>query len=202
MSDSDSALRPITLPSLPPDLVHLSSLKQQLQHTKQQIKAHEQLQTKLSDITDEPSWEALVSLHFFSPFSVLFPFLPALHCAKLPLLSQIPFGPLAYFPGKLVHTNDVTQTISTSSPSGTDQSSNVEGGKAAAGETKKVLRSAKKSRDEVVRLQAGSSPFSFLPFLSSLSSALFVLVALCNMLIDFTSLCRARNSHSSAREGD
>lgn len=60
MADTDSALRPITLPSLPPSLVHLSKLKQQLQQLQQQVVVYEQLQTKLLTITDEPSWDALV----------------------------------------------------------------------------------------------------------------------------------------------
>lgn len=76
-------------------------------------------------------------------------------------------------PGKLVHTNDVTQTVHESSSSVEDTS---DGGEKTAGEPKKVLRSAKKSRDEITRLQAGSS--DFLSVLSkSFSPSLFHLCA-------------------------
>ncbi|GAA6020022.1 hypothetical protein JCM8202_004957 [Rhodotorula sphaerocarpa] len=72
-------LRPLTLPTLPPDLAHLSHLKQQLARAHQHRNGYAALQGKLENLTDEPRWSA-----------------------------WIPFGPLAYFPGQLVHTNDIT----------------------------------------------------------------------------------------------
>ncbi|BGP30943.1 uri1, prefoldin-like chaperone [Rhodotorula toruloides] len=123
MASEQSALRPLTLPSLPPDFAHLSNLKQQLSQTQQAIEGYAQLRRKLATFTDEPTWDA-----------------------------YIPFGPLAYFPGKLVHTNDITQAIAPEE----EAEAGVEGGKAGgqeAGQMLRVLRSAKQAREEAERLQ-------------------------------------------------
>ncbi|BGO90478.1 hypothetical protein NBRC10512_006744 [Rhodotorula toruloides] len=123
MASEQSALRPLTLPSLPPDFAHLSNLKLQLSQTQQAVEGYAQLRKKLETFTDEPAWEA-----------------------------YIPFGPLAYFPGQLVHTNDITQTIAPEAEAGPG----IEGGKAGgqdAGQGRRVLRSAKQAREEAERLQ-------------------------------------------------
>ncbi|GJN87626.1 hypothetical protein Rhopal_000581-T1 [Rhodotorula paludigena] len=101
-----AALRPLTLPSLSPQLALVSTLKTQLATLHADRERHRQLETKLDTFTDEPTWNAF-----------------------------IPLGPLAYFPGQLVHTNDITQTVQDGD-----------------GQPKHVLRSAKQARREVQRL--------------------------------------------------
>ncbi|GAA5950122.1 hypothetical protein JCM21900_004603 [Sporobolomyces salmonicolor] len=127
MEQRNAALRPLTLPSLPPDLSRLSEFKAQLAQLHSDIQRYEALERKLDGFTDQPTWNA-----------------------------YIPFGPLAYFPGKLVHTNDITQTLLTAPPSG-ETSQNSSGGRADAGtqvgDGSKVLRSAKQAREEAQRLR-------------------------------------------------
>lgn len=95
------SLRPLTLPTLPPDLAHLSHLKQQLARAHQHRNGYAALQGKLENLTDEPRWNAWVSTALsVSPKRILL--------TRILLRLQIPFGPLAYFPGQLVHTNDIT----------------------------------------------------------------------------------------------
>lgn len=60
MASEQSALRPLTLPSLPPDFAHLSNLKLQLSQTQQAVEGYAQLRKKLETFTDEPAWEAYV----------------------------------------------------------------------------------------------------------------------------------------------
>ncbi|BGP23623.1 uri1, prefoldin-like chaperone [Rhodotorula toruloides] len=123
MASEQSALRPLTLPSLPPDVAHLSGLKLQLSQMQQAIEGFAQLRRKLETFTDEPTWNA-----------------------------YIPFGPLAYFSGQLVHTNDITPMLA---PEGEAEPC-VEGGKAGGeeqGQGRRVLRSAKQAREEAGKLQ-------------------------------------------------
>lgn len=150
MASEQSALRPLTLPSLPPDVAHLSDLKFQLAQTQQAIEGYTGLRTRLETFTDEPTWNAYVGqLRLTVPAAVLTFF----------LVLQIPFGPLAYFPGQLVHTNDIVQSIG---PEGA-ASHSAEGGKAEGkemGNGARVLRSAKQAREEAERLQKGASSVS------------------------------------------
>ncbi|GAA6027933.1 hypothetical protein JCM8097_001788 [Rhodosporidiobolus ruineniae] len=119
MASTDPALRPLTLPSLPPDLSTLAQLKQQLAQLHTQIEGYTHIQHKLDGFTDQPTYQA-----------------------------YIPFTPLAYFPGKLVHTNDITQTIVA------DDGEKDKEGKGEKNEPERVLRSAKQAREEAARLQA------------------------------------------------
>ncbi|GAA6052014.1 hypothetical protein JCM3770_002321 [Rhodotorula araucariae] len=109
MDPAAQALRPLTLPSLSPELSRLSLLKAQLAAAEQDIEGYARLETKLATFTDEPAWNAF-----------------------------IPFGPLAYFPGQLVHTNDITRVV---------QSPAVQGAQHDA-EPQRVLRSAKQARQD------------------------------------------------------
>ncbi|GAA5880512.1 hypothetical protein JCM3774_000633 [Rhodotorula dairenensis] len=108
----DAALRPLTLRSLSPELAHISSLKATLAHNRQLIHGYARLQGKLESFTDEPVWDAL-----------------------------IPFGPLAFFPGQLVHTNDIVQPGHHPEPA-RDQP-----------DGSGILRSAKQARQEADRLR-------------------------------------------------
>ncbi|GAA5858430.1 hypothetical protein JCM1840_001201 [Sporobolomyces johnsonii] len=127
MQQPTAALRPLTLPSLPPDLSRLSELKAQLAQLHSDVERYQALERKLDGFTDQPTWNA-----------------------------YIPFGPLAYFPGQLVHTNDITQTLP-SAPSSAETSQASSGGRADAGSQEgdggKVLRSAKQAREEAQRLR-------------------------------------------------
>ncbi|GAA5861382.1 hypothetical protein JCM8547_006112 [Rhodosporidiobolus lusitaniae] len=125
MTTSNPALRPITLPSLPADLSHLAQLKQRLVQANRDIQGYKQLQDKLQGFTDEPTWDAF-----------------------------IPLGPLAYVPGKLVHTNDITQLVPPSPPFPGEGKGESKGKGGQKNEPKKVLRSAKQAREEAARLQA------------------------------------------------
>ncbi|GAA5950076.1 hypothetical protein JCM3765_004185 [Sporobolomyces pararoseus] len=117
---SDTNLRPLTLPSLSPTLTKLSGLKSEILLLKTKVDQFSKLSNKLETFTDEPTWNA-----------------------------YIPFGPLAFFPGQLVHTNDIIQTLATTrSPT----ESNA-GEDKREGEGGSVLRSAKQARGEAERLQ-------------------------------------------------
>ncbi|GAA6009215.1 hypothetical protein JCM11491_004230 [Sporobolomyces phaffii] len=120
MTTSDSNLRPLTLPSLSPSLARLSALKSRISALEAQVEQYARLAAKLETFTDEPTWNA-----------------------------YIPFGPLAFFPGQLVHTNDITQTI----PPDSEPARTVAGQTEQAGETRAVLRSAKQARSEAERLR-------------------------------------------------
>ncbi|GAA6008514.1 hypothetical protein JCM10207_007139 [Rhodosporidiobolus poonsookiae] len=130
----DAALRPLTLPSLPPDLAHLSTLKQHLHHLRQDIHAYAQLQTKLETFTDEPTWDA-----------------------------YIPLGPLAYLPGKLIHTNDIAVPLPSAPATADGSLARAENGdrkgkgtgadESAAAQPERALRSAKQAREDAARLQ-------------------------------------------------
>ncbi|GAA6061406.1 hypothetical protein JCM10212_004464 [Sporobolomyces blumeae] len=125
---TDSNLRPLTLPSLSPALTRLSDLKRHLASLDLTLERYAHLSTKLDGFTDEPVWDA-----------------------------YIPFGPLAFFPGTLVHTNDITQTIEPRSA--TDQGApgpdpNRVGNERSLEEPVRVLRSAKQAREQVVELRA------------------------------------------------
>ncbi|GAA5916637.1 uncharacterized protein JCM6883_005613 [Sporobolomyces salmoneus] len=117
---SDPNLRPLTLPSLSPTLTRLSTLKTQVSLLHSQVDQFSKLSHKLGTFTDEPTWNA-----------------------------YIPFGPLAFFPGQLVHTNDITQTLPVSEES-TDAG---KGKEKEVGEPRSVLRSAKQAREEAERLR-------------------------------------------------
>lgn len=73
--------------------------------------------------------------------------------------SQIPFGPLAYFSGQLIHTNDITQTLPTTPLDSTTPA--VEGGGQEEdweqGDSWKILKSAKQARESVRKQSAGAS---------------------------------------------
>ncbi|BGP38845.1 hypothetical protein JCM10449v2_002783 [Rhodotorula kratochvilovae] len=109
MDPTQQALRPLTLPSLSPELSRLSHLKAELASAEHEIEGYQKVQSKLETFTDEPTWNAF-----------------------------IPFGPLAYFSGQLIHTNDVTRV--TSPPA--DEAGKQEG------EPQRVLRSAKQARED------------------------------------------------------
>ncbi|GAA5961414.1 hypothetical protein JCM8115_003440 [Rhodotorula mucilaginosa] len=112
MDSSSSALRPLTLRSLPPQLAEISSLKARLAQSQSALERYAQLQEKLATFADEPVWNA-----------------------------WIPFGPLAYLPGQLVHTNDVLV------PQGSTSEEVPESGTGARPEpTSSLLRSAKQAR--------------------------------------------------------
>ncbi|GAA5984962.1 hypothetical protein JCM5350_000080 [Sporobolomyces pararoseus] len=117
---NDGNLRPLTLPSLSPTLTKLSALKSEILLLKNKVDQFSKLSNKLETFTDEPTWNA-----------------------------YIPFGPLAFFPGQLVHTNDITQTFAT--PESTTGSKTGE--EKREGESQAVLRSAKQARGEAERLQ-------------------------------------------------
>ncbi|KDE07307.1 hypothetical protein MVLG_02354 [Microbotryum lychnidis-dioicae p1A1 Lamole] len=88
------------------------ALEHRLATLRANLQQYEKLLIKLETITDEPVWDAF-----------------------------IPFGPLAYFPGQLVHTNDIAEPVplaSTSSASAIKSSAGVGGDP--------VLRSAKQAR--------------------------------------------------------
>ncbi|GAA5982335.1 hypothetical protein JCM11641_002015 [Rhodosporidiobolus odoratus] len=132
MADPNPCLRPLTLPSLPPAPAQLSNLKQQLAFLKAQSDQLHTLHNKLQGFTDEPVWDAF-----------------------------IPFGPLAYFPGKLTHTNDITQALH-ATPADADVQENTDredaNGKGnqvedSSPKPQRVLRSAKQAREEATRLQ-------------------------------------------------
>ncbi|BGP14830.1 uri1, prefoldin-like chaperone [Rhodosporidiobolus nylandii] len=127
MATPDPSLTPLTLPSLPPTLAAVSHLKGQLASLRAQLEAYQAVEKKLDGLTDEPTWDAF-----------------------------IPFTPLAYFPGKLVHTNDITQTVlpaePASSPSAAGADKTVD--QAAPQEPQRILRSAKQAREEAARLQS------------------------------------------------
>jgi hypothetical protein len=59
---SDSNLRPLTLPSLSPTLTRLSALKSQITLLHSQVDQYSKLALKLETFTDEPTWNAYVSL--------------------------------------------------------------------------------------------------------------------------------------------
>ena len=59
---SDSNLRPLTLPSLSPALTRLSALKAQITSLHSQVDQFSKLADRLESFTDEPSWNAYVSL--------------------------------------------------------------------------------------------------------------------------------------------
>ncbi|GAA5869786.1 hypothetical protein JCM16303_001792 [Sporobolomyces ruberrimus] len=120
---NDPNLRPLTLPSLSPSLTRLSNLKSEISFLHSKVDQYSKLAHKLETFSDEPTWNAYV-----------------------------PFGPLAYFPGQLVHTNDITQTVSVPGE-GTEAK---EGESKQAGQTKTVLRSAKQARLEAERLRKES----------------------------------------------
>ena len=59
--DPPSALRPLTLRSLPPHLAEISSLKARLAQSQLALERYAQLESKLGTFTDEPVWNAWVS---------------------------------------------------------------------------------------------------------------------------------------------
>ncbi|GAA5838366.1 hypothetical protein JCM3766R1_005527 [Sporobolomyces carnicolor] len=117
---SDSNLRPLTLPSLSPALTRLSALKAQITSLHSQVDQFSKLADRLESFTDEPSWNA-----------------------------YIPFGPLAFFPGQLVHTNDITQT----SVGPAEAQEGKAGQEQPSEEPRSVLRSAKQAKREAERLR-------------------------------------------------
>ncbi|GAA5840716.1 hypothetical protein JCM5353_005742 [Sporobolomyces roseus] len=119
---SDTNLRPLTLPSLSPTLTRLSQLKSTLSFLDQQLVQYDHLSLKLATFTDEPTWNA-----------------------------YIPFGELAFFKGNLIHTNDITQTITTPA-STSDDLTETENATTLQSEQKSVLRSAKQATVEAQRL--------------------------------------------------
>lgn len=68
------------------------------------------------------------------------------------LLEQIPLGPLAYFPGKLIHTNDITYHPS---PMGSPDPTTGDSGQVV--EPQSVLLSAKQARERAAKSRAGRS---------------------------------------------
>ncbi|GAA5932411.1 uncharacterized protein JCM15063_001216 [Sporobolomyces koalae] len=119
---SDANLRPVTLPSLSPTLTRLAQLKSEVANLHSQVDRFQKLAIKLETFTDEPTWDA-----------------------------YIPFGPLAFFPGQLVHTNDITQTVSPSTASGKAKDESETAAKTEP--LPSVLRSAKQARLEADRLR-------------------------------------------------
>ncbi|POY76868.1 hypothetical protein BMF94_0120 [Rhodotorula taiwanensis] len=120
MESVDAALHPLTLPTLPHDLALLSDLKLQLATARQEIHGYARLEGKLESFTDEPVWDA-----------------------------YIPFGPLAYFPGQLVHTNDITAPEDGAAQPPGQGGSNV---KAEQSQPSR-LRSAKQARLQAERMR-------------------------------------------------
>ncbi|SCV74257.1 BQ2448_6689 [Microbotryum intermedium] len=88
----------------------LSALHHRLGGLRAHLQQYDKLLIKLETITDEPMWDAF-----------------------------IPFGPLAYFPGQLIQTNDITEhpPFASTSSAPTRESS---------GPSEPVLRSAKQAR--------------------------------------------------------
>ncbi|GAA5911426.1 hypothetical protein JCM8208_005057 [Rhodotorula glutinis] len=109
---ADPALRPLTLPSLSPPLAHLQQLRVQLAQAHERIQGYRHLDHKLATFTDQPTWNA-----------------------------YIPVGPLAYFPGQLIHTNDITRV---------DQPAPADAAQQDA-PPRRVLRSAKQARDDAAQ---------------------------------------------------
>ncbi|GAA5945557.1 hypothetical protein JCM3775_002630 [Rhodotorula graminis] len=107
-----AALRPLTVPSLSPDLSNLQQLRVQLAQAKDKIHSYRHLDHKLATFTDEPTWNA-----------------------------YIPVGPLAYFPGQLIHTNDITRVDNPPQADAADQDP----------QPRRVLRSAKQARGDVAQ---------------------------------------------------
>lgn len=136
MDPTQAALRPLTLPSLSPELSKLQQLRLALDHAHDQIHGYDKVRTKLATLTDEPTWNAYVSSasSFLLPVELTLP----------PILAQIPFGPLAYFPGQLVHTNDITRVTP-----------RAEG--PAQGNPERVLRSAKQASEDATQAINGPS---------------------------------------------
>ncbi|GAA5840746.1 hypothetical protein JCM9279_001207 [Rhodotorula babjevae] len=109
---ADPALRPLTLPSLSPDLANLQQLRLQLAQAQERIHGYHALDNKLATFTDEPTWNA-----------------------------YIPLGPLAYFPGQLIHTNDITRVDQPAQDAAADQDA----------PPRRVLRSAKQAREDAAQ---------------------------------------------------
>jgi len=137
---ADPALRPLTLPSLSSDLVNLQQLRVQLQHAHERIQGYRQLDRKLATFTDEPTWNAYVR-----PPSSSSP--RSLSRARAHSLApQIPVGPLAYFPGQLIHTNDITRVDDRPQGDAAQQDA----------PPRRVLRSAKQARDDAAQAVKGA----------------------------------------------
>ncbi|ORY82317.1 hypothetical protein BCR35DRAFT_81106 [Leucosporidium creatinivorum] len=145
---SNPALRPLTLPA-PPAWSQLTSNKQRLAALKADLESSNKLATKLESFTDEPTWNA-----------------------------YIPFGPLAYFSGQLIHTNDITHTLPVSPidsasnstpslppavPSTAEEAAQVAeaGADWRQGDAWKVLKSAKQARTSALKSTEGQFALYF-----------------------------------------
>ncbi|KAI5481688.1 hypothetical protein MNV49_002914 [Pseudohyphozyma bogoriensis] len=117
-SASTSALRPVTVPRLPAAYSEVNQLKQVLAALEADVEGYRKLEDKLANITDEPQWNA-----------------------------QIPFGPLAYFHGRLVHTNDILVPLPAPLPSTSTTSTQSNKAEAAP----PTLRSAKQAREAAAK---------------------------------------------------
>ncbi|KAK4696861.1 hypothetical protein P7C70_g8306, partial [Phenoliferia sp. Uapishka_3] len=76
-----ASLHPVKLSKVPAHWSETSSLRHKLSALENDVSEYDKLATKLETITDQVAWDAM-----------------------------IPLGPLAYFPGQLIHTNDITIT--------------------------------------------------------------------------------------------
>ncbi|KAM0754819.1 hypothetical protein T439DRAFT_122808 [Meredithblackwellia eburnea MCA 4105] len=122
---TSAALRPVKLAGVPDHWTQSTTIRQKLALLKDDVQQYEILGRKLENITDEPVWDAM-----------------------------IPFGPLAYFPGQLVHTNDITVSLPSPPPLPDEDSSATSPQPSSLNESRPILKSAKQARELAARDRA------------------------------------------------